>query len=125
MAIRRMEYPRHTAFFLPPAAAFFRFAQAAFIAIDIFDLNSVSSADGVTAAKIALFFEGAFFGAAASAFAALIAAQRRFCPSAILRRAEALTFRFLSTAGAVATSGVLLTQSGIVPSSPPRASIAA
>jgi hypothetical protein len=74
---RRLEYC-HAAFFLALAAAFFRFAQAAFIAIDIFDLNSASSADGVTAAKIVLFFEGAFFGAVASAFAALIAAQRRF-----------------------------------------------
>jgi hypothetical protein len=75
----------HAPFFLA-AAAFFRLAQAVFIAIDIFDLNSASSAGGVIVAKSVLFFEGAFFGAAASAFAALIAAQRRFCASAILRR---------------------------------------
>src|ERR1700722_19953832 len=51
------------------AVAFFRFAQDAFIASDIFALNSASSGGAITSAS---FFET--FGEAASAFAALIAA---------------------------------------------------
>lgn len=128
----------YVAFFF---AAFRRLAHAFFMAELIFALNSVSSAGGVIAARTALFLEGAF-GAAASAFAASIAAQRRFCPSAILRRAAALTFLFVGAAGSdsvilpVTQSGALARGStvaggrpgrffGAAGSPPPSASMAA
>jgi len=61
----------------------------------------------------ASFFET--FGAAASALAALIAAQRLFCPSAILRRVAALNPFFLGAGAVFLLAG--RTQSGIVGSS--------
>jgi hypothetical protein len=91
------------------AVAFFRFAQGAFIAADIFLLNSASSGGAMMAASLS-----EIFGATGSALAALIAAQRLFCPSAILRRVAALNPFFL---GAGATLALGLTQSGMVGSS--------
>lgn len=81
------------------------------MAIDIFDLNSASSGGAITSAIMAL---ADFFFGAGSSFAALIAAQRLFCPSAILRRVAALIPFFL---GAGATFAFGLTQSGMVGSS--------
>ena len=89
--------------------AFRRFAHAFFIAIDIFDLNSTSSADGVTAARIALFF--VVFDAAAAAFSAWNFAHRALVASEIALRpaADIPSFFFAGAFG--------LTQSGMVGSS--------
>ena len=91
------------------AVAFFRFADDALIAADIALLNSASSGGAMMAASVS-----EIFGATGSALAALIAAQRLFCPSAILRRVAALN-PFFSGAGATFAFG--LTQSGMVGSS--------
>jgi hypothetical protein len=89
--------------------AFFRFAEDAFIAADIAFLNSASSGGAMMAASASN-----LFGARGPALAALIAAQRLFCPSAILRRVAALNPFFL---GAGVTFALGLTQSGMVGSS--------
>jgi hypothetical protein len=89
--------------------AFFRFAEDAFIAADIALLNSVSSGGATMAARV---FE--IFGVTGSALATLIAAQRLFCPSAILRRVAALSPFFL---GAGATFALGLTRSDMAGSS--------
>lgn len=96
-------------------AAFFRFAHDAFIAADIFDLNSASSGGAMMAAS---FFE--IFGAAASAFAALIAAHRLRTPSRMALRPAALILRFFGAGagfGAAATFTFGLTHCGMVGSS--------
>jgi hypothetical protein len=86
-------------------AAFFLFAQAAFIAIDILDLKSASSGGAIAASIALLPFVG--FAATACVFAALTLAQRARVASAIRFLPAVLMVRLLG-AGALgfAQSGI-------------------
>jgi hypothetical protein len=87
-----------------PTAFFFLTAHTAFIRSDIVLRNAAFFADDVfcfdaarAGERTALVVTGA--GAAAAAFAALIAAQRFFVPAIIARLPAALSFRFAGAVG--------------------------